>query len=210
MMQMSFFGGDTEVEETRKQGGGDSVCVMIGATNHSKTGKRAEHDFYATPPIAVEKLLELENLSHKVLEPCCGTGHISKVLEAAGHEVDSRDLVDRGYGKSGCDFFAASNDYWDGDIVTNPPYNLGLEFVKKALSIIPDGRKVCVFMKLQFAEGQSRREFFRKNPPLRVWVSSSRLECGKNGKFTGASAVCYCWWVWQKGYKGETVMKWFN
>jgi len=26
----------------------------------------------------------------------------------------------------------------------------------------------------------------------------------------GGSAVAYAWFVWQKGYKGDTVIKWFN
>ena len=24
------------------------------------------------------------------------------------------------------------------------------------------------------------------------------------------SAVCYCWFVWEKGFKGNPVIKWFN
>ena len=51
---------------------------------------------------------------------------------------------------------------------------------------------------------------FEKFPPKTVYVSSSRLECGKNGVFGAGSAVCYAWWVWQKGWNGETTMKWFN
>ena len=26
----------------------------------------------------------------------------------------------------------------------------------------------------------------------------------------GGSAVAYAWFVWEKGYKGESVVKWFN
>lgn len=53
------------------------------------------------------------------------------------------------------------------------------------------------------------------NPPRRIWVSSSRLLCAKNAKFDemragGGSAVAYAWFVWEKGYKGESVVKWFN
>ena len=25
-----------------------------------------------------------------------------------------------------------------------------------------------------------------------------------------SSATCYCWFIWQKGYKGDTIIKWFN
>ena len=33
-----------------------------------------------------------------------------------------------------------------------------------------------------------------------------------NGDFDvlNGSATAYAWFVWEKGYKGETVVKWFN
>nr|DAL54124.1 MAG TPA_asm: adenine-specific methyltransferase [Caudoviricetes sp.] len=33
-----------------------------------------------------------------------------------------------------------------------------------------------------------------------------------NGDFDsiGGSAAAYAWFVWEKGYKGETIVKWFN
>lgn len=41
---------------------------------------------------------------------------------------------------------------WDGDILTNPPYKYAKEFIEHAMTIIPDGRKVFMFLKLQFLE----------------------------------------------------------
>lgn len=68
------------------------------------------------------------------------------------------------------------------------------------------------FLKLTFLEGKARRALFRSTPPIRVWVSSSRLKCAMNGDFDkyGSSAAAYAWFVWEKGYKGETTVKWFN
>ena len=51
---------------------------------------------------------------------------------------------------------------------------------------------------------------FLQNPPTKVYVSSSRLECGTNGEFKGTSAVAYAWFIWEKGYKGNTIIKWIN
>ena len=39
-----------------------------------------------------------------IYEPCCGQGHISKVLIENGYNVFSSDLVDRGYGTPRIDF----------------------------------------------------------------------------------------------------------
>ena len=39
------------------------------------------------------------------------------------------------------------------------------QFVEKALSIIPEGKKVAMFLKLTFLEGKARRALFRSTPP---------------------------------------------
>lgn len=204
--EIDLFG--CEVKKSRK-GGGDSVFKIIGASNHCREA-RADDDFYATPPSAVEMLLDIEKFNHAILEPSCGAGHIAKVLVDHGYDVEARDLVYRGYGRGGCDFLATDNRQWSGDIVMNPPYDLAAEFVAKALSIVKDGAKIAAFLKLTFAEGKKRRELFDKCPPVRCWVSTSRLSCGKNGVEWSPSAVCYAWWIWEKGFKGSTSLKWFN
>lgn len=129
-----------------------------------------------------------------------------------GYDVTSRDLIDRGFGEGGQDFLAIDNLSWQGHIVTNPPYKYAQEFVEKALQIIPPGYKVAMLLKLTFLEGKARRHLFNTQPPVRVWVSSSRLKCAMNGSFDaiGSSAAAYAWFVWEKGYKGDTIVKWFN
>ena len=72
-----------------------------------------------------------------------------------------------------------------------------------------------MFLKIQFLEGKARRELFRSHPPKVVYVSSSRLLCAPNGDFehatkSGGSAVAYAWFVWEKGFKGDTIVKWIN
>ena len=99
------------------------------------------------------------------------------------------------------------------DIVTNQPYSLAKEFVEHALDISDDGRKVAMFLKIQFLEGKSRRELFEKYPPKTIYVSSGRLRCAMNGDFESsknANAICYAWYIWVKGYIGDTVVKWIN
>lgn len=110
------------------------------------------------------------------------------------------------------DFLSIDNMEWNGNIVTNPPYAYAQEFVEKALAIVPEGKKVCMFLKLTFLEGKSRRHLYRADPPRRIWVSSSRLLCAMNGEFEkiSGSATAYAWFVWVKGYKGPTEVKWFN
>ncbi len=102
---------------------------------------------------------------------------------------------------------------FNGDIITNPPYRYALDFVEKALSVIQTGSKVAMFLKLQFLEGKARGEFYKKNPPKKVYVASGRLNCARNGNFktfSKSSAVAYAWFVWEKGYKGDPIIKWIN
>lgn len=191
-------------------GGRASVFKTLGASNHAEH-ERSRYDYYATEPKATEWLLKLEQFDGPILEPACGEGHISEVLTKGGYSVTSRDLIDRGYGEM-ADFLAIDNQEWNGDIVTNPPYAYAQEFVEKALQIIPEGKKVCMFLKLTFLEGKRRKHLFSTQPPARVWVSCSRLLCAMNGKFDeiSSSATAYAWFVWVKGWKGDTVVKWFN
>lgn len=113
------------------------------------------------------------------------------------------------------DFLSPNNQSWHGDIITNPPYKFAVDFVEKALQIAPGKHKVAMFLKVQFLEGKGRKQLFTQHPPKVVYVSSSRIQCAKNGEFDkmkegGGSAVAYAWYVWEKGYKGNTIIKWIN
>ncbi len=190
--------------------GATKVFSVLGATNHSDT-EREVNDYYATDPIALTALLERERFSDKVWECACGDGALSKVLVSKGYEVKSTDLIYRGYGEGGVDFLIG-NESFDGDIVTNPPYKDALVFVEKALDTVTDGHRVAMLLRLQFLETKSRRMLFDVYPPQYVYVSTNRIKCAKNGDFesTGSSAVAYAWFIWKKGFAGETTVRWFN
>lgn len=144
-------------------GNSASIFKALGASSHADHERQSD-DYYATEPKATEWLCKIEQFEGRILEPSCGEGHMSEVLKAAGYEVVSRDLVDRGYGEV-ADFLAIDNQVWDGNIVTNPPYKYAQQFVEKALGIIPEGKKVAMFLKLTFLEGKARRALFRSTPP---------------------------------------------
>ena len=117
-------------------------------------------DYYATDPIAAKLLLQVEDFSQRIWECACGVHHLAKVFEEAGYEVRSSDIVDR-CSNEVYDFLSIENTYWDGDLITNPPYKYAVEFVEKALSVIPSGNKVAMFLKVQFLEGKRRKQLFK-------------------------------------------------
>lgn len=195
-------------------GNARSAHATLGARNYAKN-ERETNDYYATEPKAVRLLLEQEQFAPKIWEPACGEGHMAEVLKDHGYKVFSTDLIDRGYGQGGIDFLAFGEDIekWDGDIITNPPYKYAKEFVEKSLNLVAPGRKVAMFLKIQFLEGKGRRALFEKYPPQTVYVSSSRLKCAMNGdfeKYAKSNAICYAWFVWRKGHPGPTNLKWIN
>ena len=116
-----------------------SIYITLGASNHTDK-ERQNEDFYATDPIAAKLLLEVEEFSKNIWECACGQKHLSNVFENAGFNVRSSDIVDR-CGNEIYDFLSSDNTFWDGDVITNPPYKLTKEFIEKAIDIIPEGRK---------------------------------------------------------------------
>lgn len=193
--------------------GTHAVFVTLGSSNHSAS-ERETYDYYATDPKALELLLEKESFAENIWECACGEGHLSEVLRNKGYNTKSTDLIDRGYGE-GCVDFLKATEAFEGDIITNPPYKYAEQFVRKAIELVTDGHKVAMFLRLAFLEGKSRRQLFDSFPPSKVYVASGRLNCCKNGDFSdesrkNSSAQAYAWFIWEKNFSGDTIVKWFN
>ena len=186
-----------------------TTFATLGASSHSET-EREKNDFYATSPVVIHELLKHIEFQKNILEPSCGNGIMSEALKEHGHIVKSSDLIDRGYGEV-IDFFNIENAR-GMDIVTNPPYKYSKQFVEHALKIVDDGAYVAMFLRIQFLESRSRRGLFDKTPPKYVYVPSGRIACAKNADFEniGSSAQMFAWFIWEKGYIGDTLIKWFN
>jgi len=190
------------------------VFATLGASNHT-TGERAENDYYATHPQAVDYLLKNFDIpkTTKIWECACGEGHLSKRLTELGYNVYSTDIINRNFGEE-MNFFDFSEKLDDNILIlTNPPYQLAMEFVLHALELLSENSYCIMFLKLTFLEGKKRfSELFRHHPPKTVLVFSKRMKCARNGIFKAGeddnSAVAYCWYIWEKGFKGKPVIEW--
>lgn len=178
--------------------------------------KRQNEDFYATDPKALEVFIEaLErdgiSLCKDIWECAVGAGHLSGLLENKEYNVKKSDIVDRGCNAEIRDFLT-TDEKFDGDILTNPPFVLAEKFVEKAIEILENGKRLYLFLKIQFLEGQSRAKLFQKYKPKYVYVNSKRQHTAMNGEFDkygmSIGTLCYCWFVWEKGWNGETVIRW--
>ena len=191
-------------------GNSKSAFVQLGASSHTEE-EREENDFYATDPKAVDDLLKHETFDKNIWECACGQGHLTKKLQEYGYHVYSTDIIKRWDGIDDIKDFLFEWEDYNGDIITNPPYKFVTEFILKALELVGEGHKVAMFLKLQTLEGQDRyNKVFSNYPPKTIYVYTKRIQCAKNGDFQGTSAVCYAWFVWVKGYKGDPVIKWIN
>jgi hypothetical protein len=187
-----------------------NILTCLGATGHSLE-KRQKEDYYATEPKAIDLLFDKEEFDEYIWECACGEGHLSIQMIKHDKRVYSTDLIDRGFGVPNFNFLEKGS-LFAGDIITNPPYKYALDFIKKSLECVNYGNKVAMFLKLTFLEGKKRKEFFKENPPKKIYVCSGRVNCAKNGEFEKypSSATAYAWFVWEKGHKGETVIDWIN
>ena len=186
--------------------------AIIGASNHSES-EREQNDFYATEPSAIDDLLRFETFNVNVWECAVGQGHLAKRLSEVGYKVKCSDIIDRGYHGTEVLDFLKSNEKFNGDIITNPPYKYCTEFILKALDSIQDGAKVAMFLKVQTLEGQKRYdEIYKKYRPKTVYVFTKRKKCVKNGDFGKgySSAICFAWFVWVKGEHNCTEIKWID
>lgn len=171
--------------------------------------ERHSEDLYATSPEAVEALLERETFHNTVLEPCCGLGHISQVLKSNGYQVISSDKNFYGYGTGGKDFLDEDKFFaklsGQVDIITNPPYSLAIPMVEKALNIAKS--KVAILFPFWYLIK------FYWNPPRRVYLFTRKIDIAKDGDFAtykGKNMKDYAWFIFEKGYRGETSVRYIN
>lgn len=167
---------------------------------------REKDDFYPTPPEGTEALLSVEAFEGPIWEPACGDGAISKVLESAGYEVISTDLVDRGYGEPRVDFLME----WEPrapNIVTNPPFKMVAPFMRQALAL--SCGKVALLLRLACLEGAERGEIYSQSPLARVWVFRRRLSMYRAGETKDQTGmIAFAWFVWDHSHSGPPTLGW--
>lgn len=180
----------------------------------SATGRsdvRHAADFYATPAWCVRALLaEVPIPSGLWLEPCAGEGDI---IAASGHKdwhaVELREECREKLNES-CQRLAIGNFLTMPNptpggyaaIVTNPPYALAEEFIRKSIQIAP---VVAMLLRLNWLGSQKRVAFLREYPPS-VYVLPRRPS------FTGGGtdACEYAWFVWRKYWAGNPEIRVLN
>ena len=178
------------------------MALAIHTTCGNHAGPRSERglEIYATPPSAVERLIEVEKLPHGCWEICGDeTSAIARVLREHGHYVVCNDI--RLDGTSFLDHTKAPKGM--GCVVTNPPFSRAADLVRHALTLV---KKVVVLERIQFLESVSRADIMGSGGPLaRIHVFARRLprmhKAGWNGK-RAAPAMMLGWFVFERNHVG--------
>jgi hypothetical protein len=187
---------------------------LAGVRPHSSFASLAEQaaaaEAWETPAWAAAAIHVVEICSHVVVDPCCGTGILSRAAAARGYDVRAADLYDWGYdciSALGQDFLTSEMvGHWcaGNTVLMNPPFSLATQFVDRALSC--GARKVVCFQRQAWRESQTRRAWWEANPPARTWLCGDRATCWLFGippeYRKGGTPVPHAWYVWERGHKG--------
>lgn len=170
-------------------------------TQESKKKKeyRPENDLYPTPKCLVRKLVETGELHDltSILEPACGNNAIVDILKEYGFNVTGRDIT------TGNDFLKDdySNSEFDA-IVTNPPFCLYDDFVKKAKTI--NCKKIIMIGRLNLLGAHKRNINGFWNELSDIYVFDRQIaydQPAREDEKASTGMLVSGWFIWTKGYK---------
>ena len=175
--------------------------------SRNNRGQRKKSDFYETPYSMTDHLLKREpfDFSQSVCEPACGAGAITKILsEHFTGDITSYDAE--------VNFLSETGQY--EYIVTNPPFSLAMEFIKKAKTVATN--KFALLLPLSYLHGKRRfdevyndRSYGLKNVYVFTRYPLLGEELRDDGKYRTGMMV-YAWYVFKNGYAADPVIKWID
>jgi len=142
---------------------------------------------WATPEEAILPLsFYLWKNGYKTIwEPAAGDGSIVRVLSKHGFNVIFSDIT------TGFDFLAKEPDFDFDMIVTNPPFNKRVEFLRRAYEL---GKPFALLMPTIFTIQMG--ELFKKNG-IELLVLTRRLKFVKHGEKATSAPFSVAWFCYK-------------
>jgi hypothetical protein len=163
---------------------------------------RKERDLYETPHWVTEALRPHVPELGGIWEPASGGGKMLSVLEGWGSYVLGSDI------ETGADFLISSRpqgSQWNA-IITNPPYELAMQFCEHALRLMePERGIVAMLLRTDFDHAKSRTHLFRDCPAFaRKLVLMKRIAwfVEADGRPRASPSFNHAWYVWDWRHEG--------
>lgn len=181
----------------------------MSSTNRSNARNEHVADYYVTPiDKIVEFLNEFEQVESldknmKILDNCSGgdVNHPMSYPEALKQQgfnnIHTLDIREDSLAQIKDDYLHIDCKNTYDMIITNPPFNISLDIIKKALDDVKDNGYVVMLLRLNYLEGKTRKEFWKNNMAKYIFVHSKRMSFTDDGK---TDSIAYAHYVWQKGY----------
>lgn len=170
---------------------------MAGSTMASTERKRHEYDNYSTPPDITQALLDSNWRPSKgatVWECAAGEGAMVDVLDVNGYSWIGTELRENTRADiiGGVDFLSnrPPETLRAYQIVTNPPFNLAEDFIRRAYDLEVD--YLALLLKMTYWNAKTRLTLFDECQPLAVLPLTWRMDCTGQGSPT----MDVAWYVW--------------
>lgn len=186
----------------------------MSSTNRSSARDTHIADYYVTPIKSITDFLlhfhaDYGTLGDIILDPCAGGDEKNPMsypsaLQLANYPViNTMDIREDSLADyRGIDYLKTPLDYQPDCIITNPPFNLALDIIKKALVDVKDDGYVIMLLRLNFFGSKGRKPFWEENMPMACYVHSTRMKF-LNTNSTDSIEYMHC--VWKKGQHFETT-----
>lgn len=171
----------------------DNPLNLVGEASKKKENSRSERDFYSTPPLVTQALIDtgLFTKTEKVWEPACGKNMMVDVLRSNGFDVVGTDIA------SGTDFLTTQQPNSPiKQLITNPPFYLSEEFIYKCIDLRIE--RFALLLKSQYWHSSKRMKLFQDHQP--AWVMPLTWRPDFNFGERGGNPTMECvWTVWLSG-----------
>jgi hypothetical protein len=173
----------------------------MSSTNRG--AERRQDDAYYTPGWAVRRLLDVWTPLHgRLVEPACGDGAIicaiGIALDWIGYDI--RVVPPSAAIHMQCDFLTEAPDNPSVvAVITNPPYCLAEEFIRKSRELYQNAELVFL-LRLAFLASEKRLQLWRDIGTPDVYVLPNRPS------FTGGGtdSADYAWFHWPKAWTDKS------
>ena len=180
---------------------------------------RHKSDYYVTPVDKIEEFLhefikhEPSAFDERIIDPCAGgdethpMSYPTALFNAFGisgmnGKVTTIDIREDSLAHIKKSFLETKFKILPRTIITNPPFNLADEIIKKSLDDVEEYGFVVMLLRLNFFGGKKRKEKFwdKIGLPKYTFVHHRRMSFTEDNK---TDSIEYAHFVWQKGYKPE-------